>query len=283
MAVKIIVDSSSDISEIEAKQLGITMIPMVITFGEEEFYDGVNLLPDQFYDKLKASKDVPKTAQVTPYRFEEAFNEATKNGDEVVAIVLSSRLSGTYESAKAASEKFNGKVFVVDSLSATSGERVLVLYALELVKKGLSAKEIYDELEKNKNRIEIIAVIDTLEYLKKGGRVSSAVAFIGGMLNIKPLIRVIDGEVKMAGKAHGQKKAIETMKGTIRETGGIDYSMPHTVIWAGKDVSIAERFIENHKELWKEGETPENHVIASTIGTHVGPGALGVVYFRKNA
>ena len=282
MAVKIVVDSASDISESEAKELGITMIPMVITFGEEEFFDGVDLLPAEFYEKLKASKDVPKTAQVTPYRFEELFSEETKNGDEVVAIVLSSKLSGTYEGAKAVAEKFNGKVHVVDSLNATSGERVLVLYALELAKQGLSAKEIYEKLEAKKKDIEVVAVIDTLEYLKKGGRVSSAVAFIGGMLNIKPLIRVIDGEVKMAGKARGQKKAIDALKEMINGCGGIDYSMPYTVIWGGNDESIAHTFIENNKDLWKEGAVIDNHVIASTIGTHVGPGALGVVFFKNN-
>lgn len=282
MAVKIVVDSASDISESEAKELGITMIPMVITFGEEEFFDGVDLLPAEFYERLKASKDVPKTAQVTPYRFEELFSEETKNGDEVVAIVLSSKLSGTYEGAKAVAEKFNGKVYVVDSLNATSGERVLVLYALELAKQGLSAKEIYEKLEAKKKDIEVVAVIDTLEYLKKGGRVSSAVAFIGGMLNIKPLIRVIDGEVKMAGKARGQKKAIDALKEMINGCGGIDYSMPYTVIWGGNDESIAHTFIENNKDLWKEGAVVDNHVIASTIGTHVGPGALGVVFFKNN-
>lgn len=282
MAVKIVVDSASDISESEAKELGITMIPMVITFGEEEFFDGVDLLPAEFYERLKASKDVPKTAQVTPYRFEELFSEETKNGDEVVAIVLSSRLSGTYEGAKAVAEKFNGKVHVVDSLNATSGERVLVLYALELAKQGLSAKEIYEKLEAKKKDIEVVAFIDTLEYLKKGGRVSSAVAFIGGMLNIKPLIRVIDGEVKMAGKARGQKKAIDALKEMINGCGGIDYSMPYTVIWGGNDESIAHTFIENNKDLWKEGAVVDNHVIASTIGTHVGPGALGVVFFKNN-
>lgn len=282
MAVKIVVDSASDISESEAKELGISMIPMVITFGEEEFFDGVDLLPAEFYEKLKASKDVPKTAQVTPYRFEELFSEETKNGDEVVAIVLSSKLSGTYEGAKVAAEKFNGKVHVVDSLNATSGERVLVLYAIELAKQGLSAKEIYEKLEAKKKDIEVVAVIDTLEYLKKGGRVSSTVAFIGGMLNIKPLVRVIDGEVKMAGKARGQKKAIDALKEMIKECGGINYSMPYTVIWGGNDESIAHTFIENNKDLWEEGASVDNHVIASTIGTHVGPGALGVVFFKNN-
>ena len=282
MAVKIVVDSSSDISEKEAKELGVEMIPMIVSFGEEEFFDGVNLLPDEFYKKLQESKEAPKTAQVTPFRFEEVFEREVKAGNDVVAIVLSSKLSGTYESAKSAASKFDGKVFVVDSLNATSGEGVLVHYALELAKNGLSAKEIYEKLEEKKNDIVVVAVIDTLEYLKKGGRVSSAAAFIGGMLNIKPVIQVIGGEVKVVAKAHGQKKGILTVKQIVRDAGGIDYSMPYRVVWAGNDENIADKFIEGNPDLWNESEKPLNHVIASTIGTHVGPGALGIVFFKKN-
>ena len=282
MAVKIVVDSSSDISEKEAKELGVSMIPMIVSFGEEDFFDGVDLLPDEFYKKLQESKDAPKTAQVTPFRFEELFEKETKNGDEVVAIVLSSKLSGTYEAARNAASKFDGKVFVVDSLNATSGEGVLVHYALELAKQGLSAREIYEKLEEKKNDIVVVAVIDTLEYLKKGGRISSAAAFIGGVLNIKPIIQVIGGEVKVVAKAHGQKKGILTVKQIAREVGGIDLSMPHRVIWAGNDETIADKFIEGNPEIWGEGVKPLSHVIASTIGTHVGPGALGLVFFKKN-
>lgn len=282
MAVKIVVDSSSDISEKEAKELGVEMIPMIVSFGEEEFFDGVNLLPDDFYKKLQESKEAPKTAQVTPFRFEEVFEREVKAGNDVVAIVLSSKLSGTCESAKSAASKFDGKVFVVDSLNATSGEGVLVHYALELAKNGLSAKEIYEKLEEKKNDIVVVAVIDTLEYLKKGGRVSSAAAFIGGMLNIKPVIQVIGGEVKVVAKAHGQKKGVLTVKQIVRDAGGIDYSMPYRVIWAGNDENIADKFIEGNPDLWNESEKPLNHVIASTIGTHVGPGALGIVFYKKN-
>ena len=282
MAVKIVVDSSSDISEKEAKELGVEMIPMIVTFGEEDFFDGVNLLPDEFYKKLQESKDAPKTAQVTPFRFEEVFEREVKVGNEVVAIVLSSRLSGTYESAKTAASKFDGKVFVVDSLNATSGERVQILYALELAKQGLSAKEIAEKVESRKNDVRAMAIIDTLEFLKKGGRVSSAAAFIGGMLSIKPIIQVIDGEVKVVAKAHGQKKALLTLKQRIKDEGGIDYSMPHCIIWSGADSSVATEFGEKNADIWEGNEIPENHVITSTVGTHMGPGAIGVVFYKKN-
>ena len=283
MAVKIVVDSSSDISEKEAQELGVTMIPMIVSFGEEEYFDGVNLLPDEFYKKLQESKEAPKTAQVTPFRFEEVFENEVKAGNEVVAIVLSSRLSGTCEGARAAASKFDGKVYVVDSMNATSGERVQILYALELAKQGLSAKEIAEKVEARKNDVVAMAVIDTLEFLKKGGRISSAAAFIGGMLSIKPIIRVIDGEVKVVAKAHGQKKGILTLKQFIKESGGIDFDMPHCIIWGGCDQTIATDFAEKHADIWEGHGAPENHVITSTVGTHMGPGSIGVVYYKKNS
>jgi DegV family protein with EDD domain len=280
MAVKILVDSSSDISEKEAKELGIEMIPMVITFGEEEFYDGVNLLPIEFYDRLIKSKEMPTTAQVTPFRFEEKFSEMTLNGDDVVAIVLSSKLSGTYEGAKMTAEKFGGKVYVVDSLSATGGERLLVYRALELAKQGKSAKEIAEDLEVQKGKICIVAMLETLEYLKKGGRISGAAAFIGGMLNIKPIIQVIDGKVEVVAKVRGQKKAALQIKKIVEEN-EIDFSKPYMSVWTGTDESISLKYIEDNKDLYPNNDNPASQIIGSTIGTHIGPGVLGFIYFKK--
>lgn len=280
MAVKILVDSSSDISEKEAKELGIEMIPMVITFGEEEFFDGVDLLPVEFYERLISSKEMPTTAQVTPFRFEEKFSEMTLKGDEVVAIVLSSKLSGTYEGARMTAEKFGGKVQVVDSLSATGGERLLVYRALELAKQGKNAKEIAEDLEEKKGKICIVAMLETLEYLKKGGRISGAAAFIGGMLNIKPIIQVIDGKVEVVAKVRGQKKAALQIKKIVQET-GIDFSMPYMNIWTGVDEQIAHKYIEENLDLFEGQEKPVPHIIGSTIGTHIGPGVLGFIWYKK--
>lgn len=167
MAIQLMVDSAADINQREAESLGIIMLPMVITFGEEEFYDGVNLLPQQFYERLIESDDLPKTSQISPYRFSEAFEKYTANGDELIVITISSKLSGTYEAAKKTAEAFNGKVWVVDSLNACIGERLLAFYALRLLKKGFSAKEIFDELNSAKKKINVMAVLGTLEYLKK--------------------------------------------------------------------------------------------------------------------
>lgn len=279
--IKLIIDSAADISAAEAKALGIEMLPMTIGFGDEEYYDGVDLLPEDFYRKLTTSKALPKTSQVTPYRFEEAFAKATENGDEAIAIVISSKLSGTYEAARQAAEKFGEKVYVVDSLSATVGERILCQYAMRLIGQGLVAKAVFEELERVKTRICVMGVLETLEYLKRGGRISGAVAFVGGMLNLKPVVQVIDGEVKMAGKARGQKKGGELMNGIVKQKGGIDFSMPYGVLWTGLDKSVAERYVAESAEIW-EGQTDiPAYVMGSTIGTHIGPGVFGVAFFEK--
>lgn len=281
MAIKILTDSASDIDEREAKELGIIMIPMIVSFGDEEYYDGVNLSKEQFYEKLTSEKALPKTAQITPFRFEEAFQRATEKGDEVIAIVLSSKLSGTCDAAKQAAEKCKGKVFVVDSLSATVGERLLCQYALRLIEKGSSAKEIFDELERAKNKLCVMGVLETLEYLKKGGRISGAAAFVGGIFNLKPVVRVIDGKVKMIGKARGQKKGSELMNSVVRQGGGIDFSMPYGVLWTGTDRSVAEKYIEDSAEIRESHENIPAYIVGSTIGTHLGPGAFGIAYFEK--
>ena len=155
MAVKIMVDSASDINLEEARNMGIELISMTINFGEEEFLDGVNLLPNKFYEKLTTSKVLPKTSMINSYRFEEAFKNAIKNGDELVTIVISSKLSGTYQAALQASESLKDKVYIVDSMSACVGERLLVEYALKLVKEGKSAKEIAEELDNVKSKVQI--------------------------------------------------------------------------------------------------------------------------------
>ena len=209
--VKLVIDSAADISAEMAQNLGVSMLPMSITFGDEEFLDGVNLLPNQFYDKLVSSVELPKTSQINAYGWEEEFKKHVDNGDEVVAITLSSKLSATYNSACQAAENFNGKVFVVDSLSATAGERILIEYALMLIKEGKSAKEIFSILEEKKKKVQIRAMIDTLKYLKKGGRISAVAAFAGELMGLKPMVAVIDGKVEVIGKCLGLKRAIPFM------------------------------------------------------------------------
>ena len=284
MAVKIVVDSSSDISEKEAHELGIVMLPIPINFGEEDYLDGVDITKTEFYEKLETCTELPKTSQISAYRFEEVFDECVKNGDEVVAIVLSSKLSATCDNAIKVSEKYNGKVFVVDSLSATAGMRILVDYALRLAAENKSAKEIYDILEEKKSKVQIRAIIDTLKYLKKGGRISPLLAFAGELMGIKPMIAVIDGKVEVVGKTLGLKKGVAIINKDIEKLGGMDLEMPFYVIYSGTSEfeERADKYISFNAETWGcDPASIKKNCIGATIGTHIGQGAIGVVFFSK--
>lgn len=280
--VKIVIDSAADIGKEEAEKLGIVMVPMVITFGSEEYYDGVDLSPLQFYEKLIEGDELPKTSQISPYRFEEAFEKITANGDEAVVITISSKLSGTHASAVQAAEKFGDNVFVVDSMNACIGERLLCQYALRLVEQGLSAKTIAEKLDEVKSKINVMAMINTLEYLKKGGRISAAAAFAGSMLSLKPVVAIIDGEVKVIGKALGSKKGNNLLNGLVEKTGGIDFSMPYGVIWSGLNDALLQKYVKDSAHLWEsETDSIPAYILGGTIGTHIGPGAIGVAFFEK--
>lgn len=282
MAVKIIIDSASDIDLKESEELGIGLVPMEVRFAEEEFLDGINLSHKEFFEKLIESVELPKTSQINPFTFEEKINEFVDQGHEVVIITISSKLSGTHRSALEAAKKFDGKVFVVDSLNACIGERILCEYALKLIEQGLSAKEVAKKLDEVKSKINVLALLDTLKYLKKGGRISAITAFAGEMLSIKPVVGVIDGEVKMVGKAVGSKKGNNLLNSLVEKKGGIDFDMPFGVVWSGLDNSMLNKYIEDSGHLWKDfAKTVPAYMIGSTIGTHVGPGAIGVAFFEK--
>ena len=171
---------------------------------------------------------------------------------------------------------------MVDSLNAAIGERLVVLLALELVKQGKNIKEIVDILDIMKHKINVIAVVDTLEYLKKGGRISKTVAFIGGVLTIKPVVGIVEGKVKVLGKARGSKKAKNMLTELITQKGGIDFSLPFGAVYSGLTDVYVKKYVEDSRYLWeKEAKEVPIHLIGCTIGTHVGPGAIGVAFFQK--
>lgn len=283
--VKILVDSASDVTEEEAKNLGISMLPMEITFGDETFLDGVNLSHERFFEMLIESADLPKTSQINEFRFNEEFEKLTSDGSELVVITLSSKLSGTYNCARNAAKNYAGKVFVVDSLQATIGIRILCEYAIRLVKENRSAKDIAKLLDDKKAKIKLMAVLGTLKYLKKGGRISSLVAFAGEMLSIKPVVSVVNGEVKLVGKAMGSKKGNNLLTQLVEKSGGIDFSMPYALAYSGLSSEYLNKYLKDSKPLWeKHVDSPESipsYMIGSTIGTHVGPGAVAVAFFAK--
>ena len=281
--IKILVDSACDLEQSDAEALGVSLLPLQIRFGEEEFLDGVTLSHRAFFEKLIETNTLPQTSQINEYRFEEAFSELTEDGSEVIAITLSSKLSGTHASAVKAAKKFGGKVHVVDSLNACIGERVLLEYAVRLVKEGrLGAAEIAAELDEKKGKIQLLAVLDTLQYLRKGGRISSVTAIAGEMLSIKPVISVVRGEVKLVGKAMGSKKGNNLLTKLVSDCGGIDFTMPYVLGYSGLSDEFLQKYIRDSEALWKEHtDHVPYYLIGSTIGTHVGPGAIAVAFFAK--
>lgn len=207
--VHIITDSASDLAAGEFPD--VSVVPLTISFGNDSFEDGVNLTHRQFYEKLVESDELPRTSQATPFAFTQVLAEklgqpGEGGTDEAVIITLSAKLSGTYDSALAAAEPWGARVHVVDSTNVTVGEKALVAYAIRLVEQGMCASEVAAELNRVKGRIRLVALLDTLEYLQKGGRISKTVAIAGGMLSIKPVISIQDGLVVMLGKARGSKK-----------------------------------------------------------------------------
>lgn len=282
MAVKLVIDSASDISRKEAEELGIHMISMSILFGNKTYMDGVDLCGRDFFEKLIESDALPTTSQINMFQFEECFSELTSDGSDVVAVTLSSRLSGTYAGAVSAAGSFPGKVFVVDSLNASIGERILIQYAVRLLRQGKTARELVDNLEEARQKIRLMALLDTLEYLQKGGRISAAVAMSGTLLQIKPVISIMNGEVKMIGKAMGSKKGNNLLRQLIEKSGGIDFQMPYAAAYSGMDDSLLQKYIKDSASLWEdELDHVPSYCIGSTIGTHVGPGAIAVAFFEK--
>ncbi len=281
--IRILIDSASDIDLEEAKNKGIEMIPMEVQFGEEQYLDGVNLSHSEFFEKLIASSELPKTSQINEYRWNEKFEEMVANGDQVIAITISSKLSGTYNNAKLAAEKFHGKVRVVDSLSAAIGERILCDYALRLIKEGKTIEKILSSLEEKKKQIQILAILDTLKYLRKGGRISALTAFAGEMFSIKPVISVDNGEVKLVGKAIGSKKSNNLLMQLVEKCGGIDFSMPYGLVYSGLSDEYLQKYLRDSEVLWKEHvediKDIPSYRIGSTIGTHIGPNAIGVAFY----
>ncbi len=280
--IKIITDSASDLELDKARKDNIIVLPMTIQFGETTYQDKIDLSAEDFYNKLIESDTLPTTSQINPYSFEEVFTEITENGDSAVAILMSSDLSGTYQSAVLAAQNFDN-IYVVDSRSVTVGEQCLISLALTLRDLGLDASQIAEELEKQKNNIVVLALLDTLEYLKKGGRISATAALAGGLLSIKPVVTLSDGKVAILGKARGSKNGNNMLMDEINKNGGVDFNKPIFLGYSGLSRALLDKYIEDSKYLWL-GNTGNLPVIriGSTIGTHVGPGTIALGFFKNS-
>ena len=279
MRVRIIIDSTTDLAPELRGQVEI--VPLTVSFGTEEYIDGVTITHEEFYSKLIESDVLPTTSQATPAAFAEVFEEVAAAGDSAVVITVASQLSGTCQSARIAAEDYDN-IYVVDSGSVTLGAGILAEYALRCARSGMTAAEIAGLLEKKKEDICLIAMLDTLEYLKKGGRISAAVAFAGGLLNIKPVVNVKDGVINMLGKARGSKQGNNLLVQEIEKTGGIDFDLPILLGYSGLSDALLKKYITGSALLWENGiDTLRYTSIGSVVGTHAGPGAIAAAFFHK--
>lgn len=279
MNTRIIVDSTTDL--MPEQKARVYTAPLTVRFGNEEYIDGVTIDHNTFYQKLVETDLLPTTSQATPAAFAEQLEGAKAAGESAVIITLSSKLSGTYQSAEIAAEGCDN-VYIVDSSTAAIGGGILTELALKYLDEGLDAAAIAERLNEDKKKIVIVALVDTLEYLKKGGRISKTVAFAGALLNIKPVLSVIDGEINMLGKARGSKMGNNLLVQEIEKAGGIDFSKPVLLGYTGLSDALLLKYIDDSRHLWEnELDSLRYTTIGSVIGTHAGPGAIAVAFFKK--
>lgn len=281
MSVKIIVDSASDIKVSFAEQQNIGFAPLRTILAGTEYRDGIDIVPDEFFEKLEANREVARTSQVNVSEFAAMFEEAVRAGDDVIVITISSGLSGTCQSALVAAQDYPGRVYVIDSLSATAGEQVLIEQAIRRRDEGWTAAQIFEELDEMRKKARLFVTLETLEYLKRGGRISKTSAAVGGLLNIKPILTLNgEGKLETVGKARGVKMSHKMMNDSIRAAGGIDFRYPVVLTYAG---DLADGAVTNYLEDSRDifGDHIDQLTIGQlgcVIGTHSGPGAIVVSF-----
>ena len=279
MRTRIIVDSTADVPA--ALRERMLVVPLTILFGEEAFIDGVTMDHEQFYQKLASSDVLPTTSQPSPDTFEQVYAQVQQAGEEAVVLTISSKLSGTYQSACIAAEDYPN-VHVVDSLTATLGTGVLAMLALRLADEGLDARTIAARLTEERERVHLIAAMDTLEYLKRGGRLSATAALAGSLLNIKPVIAIPGGEIAVLGKARGTKRSFTMMAEETEKTGGIDFDLPVLAGYTGLSGEGMEQYLRGNADQWADHSGKvEKTSICGVVGTHSGPGAVAVAFFHN--
>lgn len=277
--IRIMTDSTCDLPIAKLNDLNVEVIPLEVHFGGEAFRDGVDITNEEFYCKLSHVEELPSTSQVNPDTFVERFQARVNRGDQVVGVFLSSAMSGTYQSAVIAKDIIGSQeIHLVDSGVVTFALGLLVEQAARLRDEGLSAPEIAQAVSELSQRVRILAMVDTLKYLKMGGRISAATAIVGGLLGITPIIAIKNGLVEAVGKARGRKAAFQWMAKQM-ESEMPDFSLPVAFGSSNAPDALAEC-----EMFFKEiiGDTPYIECqIGSVVGAHAGPGAAGIAYFTK--
>ncbi len=274
--IRILVDSSSDYSLEELSSRNFSLIPLNIIMGEKSYHDCLDLTRRDVYEYMINSDDVPTTSQPSPQDFIHEFELAKEQGDELICILISSALSGTFQSAAIAKSivDYDG-IYLIDSLTTTHAIRIMAEYANQLIQEGAGAADIVNKVEALRSRLRICAAVDTLEYLCKGGRVSKAAASVGELAGIKPIVSLTpEGTVGVIGKCLGKTKAINYILKYVQEH-PINTDFPFYTLFSYE----AENCIRMEEKLALQGYTPSLRVeLGATIGVHVGPGAFAVIY-----
>ena len=279
MKIRMIVDSTTDLMP-EHKQR-VQVVPLTVRFGEEEYIDGVTIDHNTFYQKLVETDVLPTTSQATPAGFAKQFQQAKEANEACIVITLASKLSCTYQSATLAAQDYEN-VYVIDSETAAVGTGILTELAFAYIDQGMDAKTVVAKIEEAKKKIVIVALVDTLEYLQKGGRLSKTAAFAGTILNIKPVLSVIAGEINVLGKAMGSKRGNNLLVQEIEKAGGIDFTKPVLLGYSGLSNALLLKYIEDSRPLWENDLNEVRYAtLGSVIGTHAGPGAVAVAFFKK--
>lgn len=279
MAVRLITDSTSDITPAEAQRLGIELIALKVIFGQDTYREGEDIDMAAFYERLTSGKEQPTTSQPAPDDFLTVFERVKAAGDSAVVLTISSTLSGTMQSAVIAREMCGYEdIHIVDSRSAIIGLRLLVEYALRLRAQGMEAAAIAAAVEEARERLRLYAVVDTLEYLCRGGRLSRSAAMVGSLLNVKPLLTLQDGTLNVMGKARGLHAAYAKVVEAIRAGKGVDETCPiyfGYTMTDGKAQALRERL---RADLGMDGGM---YPVGCVVGAHAGPGACVVTFLEK--
>lgn len=280
MAIYIMTDSSADFLPEEARRRELWVAPLRVNFGGESFQDGLDLDHETFFRKLAESKELPTTSQAGPDDFLPWFERVKKNGDSLICLLIASSLSGTYQSALIAKELCGyERIYVVDSATTVLGLRLLVDLACLLRDQGLDAPEIAAELERARGRVRLLAIVDTLKYLHKGGRLPAAATIAGGLLKVKPLISLREGELSLAGKGVGTKGSLTALVKLLGDDLRQDTRLP---VYYGytADESLCRELMAQTEAAFGRRRC-EVHSVGAVIGTHVGPGAAVIVYLER--
>lgn len=280
MGIRIVIDSTSDVTNEIIEKYNLKMVPLTVNFENESYLDKVELSTADFFDKLVKSENLPTTSQVSPGAFREAFSEILLEGDQVLGIFLASEFSGTYDSARIAKDMIGSdNIRIIDSKSVCLGTFSLILEAVKLVEQKKTIDEIVEELEASKEKIIAVAVFDTLKYLEKGGRLSKGQAVVGSLLNIKPVLEIKEGKLNSIDKVRGKNKTIKWFDEFVQKN-NYDLSDKTVLLFYARNYDQLQELRKTLETKYKIKNIIEQE-IGAVVGTHAGPGVLGLSFLNK--